>query len=122
MHFIALLALTASPVLKGMDKTVTLGKLSIRLKQTVSQGAVHCEIQTSFAGAPVRLRAADYEAGAEFNGCFELPAAQKSPGYFMLREMIHDTPHTVLISENGRVLDVDDLLVHGGRWDMVAAD
>lgn len=119
MHFIVLSVVAA---ISPMDKTLQLGKLTIHLKQSQEAGAVSCEIRTTVAGEPVRIRAANFETSPAFSGCFTLPGTQNTPGYFMVREMVRDTPHTVLIAENGSVVDVDEMLVRGGRWDLVAAD
>lgn len=118
MHSLALLFFfSATP----MENTLQLGKLTIRFKQSVAATTVRCEIQTKYQGEPTRVRTAEFEASADFPGCFTVPAMQKTPGYFMVREMVRDTPHTVLIAQTGAVVDVDEMLVHSSHWDLVAA-
>jgi len=109
----ALALLQAGPV----EKTVHFGNVVIQLKQKVADGTVTCDIVTTIDGAHASLKhLAEFTPQPDFTACFELPRAQVTPGFFMVRENL-SSKHTVLISEQGKVLDIDQSVARSGAWE-----
>jgi len=113
----AVLALLHAAELRT-EKFIHFGNVTIALKQSAKDKTVTCDIVTTIDGAHASLKHVSQLSPPppDFTSCFELPAEQVTKGYFMVRENLA-TPRTLLISEQGKVIDAEQTRVQ--QWEAV---